>query len=370
MAKKEVIKREVEIEIPSHKKTDKEKGKIKLEVNQKNLPEGIEAKDLRVVATKIEEKIIENGEKEKEKAVEEGKKTGFKAKYIIPIVLLLAIPVMLHTCSKENKHPLENDVTEDVTEQVEQIEDGSFEEPIVIEENVPFEIEIADVKYPTESLWALVNAAGQEGLTANNIEGYGIEGKTYSGNEHYEAESKSVANLHSFEQIKQEIDLNYQILQKEGATQEEIYNAAKTLLELNEQVEDIYQNNSDFAEEYANKFIEASEKHEDGNTVSEVEMAKRILENYKSELGLAESNVYAMQEVVKLCEDGFDIKITNIERNNRGDYTISGEGNKTYTITSDEMENMAKSVPETNLRGAGRNLKDLINDRTTEKNLE
>ena len=114
--------------------------------------------------------IKENGERQKEKEDEQEKETGekpkksFKAKYLVPIIILLMIPIMLlRGCSGTQK-------------------DTTPKEKIV---TVPIEMKIYDTDNPYKSLEGLINSSGQESMTANAVEGEGLEGTYYSSIEQF-----------------------------------------------------------------------------------------------------------------------------------------------------------------------------------------
>ena len=278
----------------------------------------------------IKERLItaikENGERQKEKEDEQEKETGekpkksFIAKYIVPIIIFLMIPIMLlRGCSGKQQEttPKEELVT------------------------IPIELKLDDIDNPYKILEGLINSSGQESMTANAIEGEGLEGTYYSSIEQFEAEYRASSGAEHFEEMKAEIDSTIDILTSEDSSKEEKANAARRLLELEQEATDAYINNEDFAKEYAERFKKASEAHKDTNTDSEKVAIDLMLEEYLSELGLSSYNVAQLEEIVELVNDGYEIDV-EAEKEMDGDYEITGEAVK--KVVQEQDLNKSKSM--------------------------
>lgn len=252
--------------------------------------------------------VRKNGEEAKEEGKD--KKTKFKAKYLIPILLVLMIPLIARSCGQTDK-------TQDIQYTL---------------KTVPIDAIVYNIDNPYPEIEALVNSAGQEGMTANLLEGDTFEGKHYSSNEQFQAESNAVSGVSEFEIMRAEIDSNMKILTAEESTQEQRYEAAKRLLELEQQAESIYKENESVAQEYAQRFKAASEAYRDSNTDKESMAIDIILEHYLSELGLSSANVAQLEEIVSLCEEGYELNISAAEQELDGDYKITGEAVKEVVV--------------------------------------
>ena len=170
----------------------------------------------------------------------------------------------------------------------------------------------------------IVNSEGQEGLTANGIGGEEFKGSYYNDDEQFFAEEKASGGVQHFIEIKREINDNIQILIDENESSANKKIAVQRLLELNQEVETIFSENEEFAEEYTEKFTEASKAFEDTNTENEIITVDGMVENFKSELGLSSYNVQQIKIINELLEQGYELDITDADRDLRGTYEISG----------------------------------------------
>ena len=287
---------------------------ITLKVKISDLPEGTKKDDV-IAAIKV------NGEEEQQ---EEEEKKKFKPKYLLPVAAILMIPIVMKTCAGS-------------------LDKSNPKDPIpqtTVVETVDFDIERYDIQNPHEILEGIVNSSGQEGLTSNLIEGDTFKGNQYSSEEQFDAEAKASGGIVNFEEIKAEIDENMQILINDGASNEEKESAARKLLELDQEVENIFNENSEFAEKYTQKFIEASEAHRDSNTDNEKVAVNGMLENYKTELGISTYNRQQIQNIVKLCDEGYQLNISNenVQKDKRGTYEISGQAVREVAEKQDVQE--------------------------------
>ncbi|MGN1299424.1 MAG: hypothetical protein ACI4UE_05525 [Candidatus Scatovivens sp.] len=240
--------------------------------------------------------VKENGEEKKEEKTQK----NMVAKRIIPVIL---IPVLLagmaHSCAREQAQ------TRKETTQVY----GT----------------IYQVKNPYTILEGIVNSAGQEGMTANAIEGYAFDGKYYSATEQMSAEERSSSGFSQFEQMQQEIDEKLETLTNETTTQTEKEDAARRLLKLSNKAKQLYEGNEDFAKEYSERFKEASKAYEDSNTENEIATVDKMVENYMTELGLSSENVDTIQQIVDAFEQGYELELEG-NKEKDGDFVIVGEG--------------------------------------------
>lgn len=272
----------------------------------------------------IKERLItaikENGKEEQEKVDNgEKQKKSFAAKYVVPIIIFLMIPIMLlRGCAG--------------------MKDNVPQEQIV---TVPVEVKIHDVDNPYKSLEGIVNSSGQESMTENAIEGEGLEGEHYSSLEQFEAEYRASSGVEHFEQMKAEIDSTIEVLTSDTSSKEEKANAARRLLELEQEATDIYQNNEEFAKQYTEKFKSASEAYRDSNTDNEKIAVDLMMEEYLSELGLSSYNVAQVEEIVKLVDEGYEIDV-EAEKEMDGDYEITGEAVK--KIVQNQDLNKSRSI--------------------------
>lgn len=242
--------------------------------------------------------VKQNGEEKKEK--QENKEKKFDAKRLIPIVI---VPLLLLSLAKG--------CTKDV------------EQPIF--ETIPINEIVYKVDNPYPILEGIVNSYGQEGMTANAMEGNAFNGNHYTSAKQAEAEEKASAGTLGFEQMQGEIDENLEILTNANTTQEEKETAAKRLLELSGNARQEFLDNEEFAKTYAEKFEAASLAYKDSNSENEIITVNQMVENFMSELGLSSLNVEAIQNIVDAFEQGYELELGGKELAD-GDFIITGEG--------------------------------------------
>ena len=199
--------------------------------------------------------VKQNGEEKKEKQTNKEKK--FDAKRLVPIVIVpLLLLSLARGCSKEVEQP--------------------------IFESIPINEIVYQVDNPYPILEGIVNSYGQEGMTANAMEGNAFKGDHYISGQQADAEQRASEGTLGFEQMQDEIDKNLEILTNANTTQEEKETAAKRLLELSENARQEFLDNEEFAKTYAEKFEEASLAYKDSNTENEIITVDQMVENYMS----------------------------------------------------------------------------------------
>lgn len=242
--------------------------------------------------------VKQNGEEKKEKQTNKEKK--FDAKRLVPIVIVpLLLLSLAKGCSKEVEQP--------------------------IFESIPINEIVYQVDNPYPILEGIVNSYGQEGMTANAMEGNAFKGDHYISGQQADAEQRASEGTLGFEQMQDEIDKNLEILTNANTTQEEKETAAKRLLELSENARQEFLDNEEFAKTYAEKFEEASLAYKDSNTENEIITVDQMVENYMSELGLSSLNVEAIQNIVDAFEEGYELDLEGKELAD-GDFVITGDG--------------------------------------------
>lgn len=242
--------------------------------------------------------VKQNGEEKKEKQTNKEKK--FDAKRLVPIVIVpLLLLSLAKGCSKEVEQP--------------------------IFESIPINEIVYQVDNPYPILEGIVNSYGQEGMTANAMEGNAFRGDHYISGQQADAEQRASEGTLGFEQMQDEIDKNLEILTNANTTQEEKETAAKRLLELSENARQEFLDNEEFAKTYAEKFEEASLAYKDSNTENEIITVDQMVENYMSELGLSSLNVEAIQNIVDAFEEGYELDLEGKELAD-GDFVITGDG--------------------------------------------
>lgn len=242
--------------------------------------------------------VKQNGEEKKEKQTNKEKK--FDAKRLVPIVVVpLLLLSLARGCSKEVEQP--------------------------IFESIPINEIVYQVDNPYPILEGIVNSYGQEGMTANAMEGNAFRGDHYISGQQADAEQRASEGTLGFEQMQDEIDKNLEILTNANTTQEEKETAAKRLLELSENARQEFLDNEEFAKTYAEKFEEASLAYKDSNTENEIITVDQMVENYMSELGLSSLNVEAIQNIVDAFEEGYELDLEGKELAD-GDFVITGDG--------------------------------------------
>lgn len=242
--------------------------------------------------------VKQNGEEKKEKQTNKEKK--FDAKRLVPIVIVpLLLLSLAKGCSKEVEQP--------------------------IFESIPINEIVYQVDNPYPILEGIVNSYGQEGMTANAMEGNAFKGDHYISGQQADAEQRASEGTLGFEQMQDEIDKNLEILTNSNTTQEEKETAAKRLLELSENARQEFLDNEEFAKTYAEKFEEASLAYKDSNTENEIITVDQMVENYMSELGLSSLNVEAIQNIVDAFEEGYELDLEGKELAD-GDFVITGDG--------------------------------------------
>ena len=265
-----------------------------------------------------------NSEKEQEKQEEKGeknfKRTGF---VILPIVLVVSL--LSHSCGNDVK----------IITDTQQIAGIHYEN-----------------EYIEEYLGAVTNYAGQEQMTRAALEGknaFDKENSAYSADQQFEAETKSSEGIEESKDIREEIQENLQILTNEKSTQQQIYNAAKKIKELNEKINLEYKYNQDLARQQVNKFEEASEAFKDSKTENEMAVINEILKDYKSQLGLTENNLSVMNTIIELCENGYEITLEGVKELD-GDWQISGEA----------VREVVEEQEQSGIKNAWKNFKNFI----------
>ena len=242
--------------------------------------------------------VKQNGEEKKEKQTNKEKK--FDAKRLVPIVIVpLLLLSLAKGCSKEVEQP--------------------------IFESIPINEIVYQVDNPYPILEGIVNSYGQEGMTANAMEGNAFKGDHYISGQQADAEQRASEGTLGFEQMQDEIDKNLDILTNANTTQEEKETAAKRLLELSENARQEFLDNEEFAKTYAEKFEEASLAYKDSNSENEIITVDQMVENYMSELGLSSLNVEAIQNIVDAFEEGYELDLEGKELAD-GDFVITGDG--------------------------------------------
>ena len=242
--------------------------------------------------------VKQNGEEKKEKQTNKEKK--FDAKRLVPIVIVpLLLLSLARGCSKEVEQP--------------------------IFESIPINEIVYQVDNPYPILEGIVNSYGQEGMTANAMEGNAFRGDHYISGQQADAEQRASEGTLGFEQMQDEIDKNLEILTNANTTQEEKETAAKRLLELSENARQEFLDNEEFAKTYAEKFEEASLAYKDSNSENEIITVDQMVENYMSELGLSSLNVEAIQNIVDAFEEGYELDLEGKELAD-GDFVITGDG--------------------------------------------
>ena len=242
--------------------------------------------------------VKQNGEEKKEKQTNKEKK--FDAKRLVPIVIVpLLLLSLAKGCSKEVEQP--------------------------IFESIPINEIVYQVDNPYPILEGIVNSYGQEGMTANAMEGNAFKGDHYISGQQADAEQRASEGTLGFEQMQDEIDKNLEILTNANTTQEEKETAAKRLLELSENARQEFLDNEEFAKTYAEKFEEASLAYKDSNSENEIITVDQMVENYMSELGLSSLNVEAIQNIVDAFEEGYELDLEGKELAD-GDFVITGDG--------------------------------------------
>lgn len=277
-----------------NKGVGKNKG-VTLTVKAKDIPEGVNKDDL-VVAFEV------NAKEEKSK----DKKTKFKAKYLIPVVLPLLLIGAVKGCQSDNPTPVQT--PQKLIEQV--------------------DIQHYDIDSPYVFMEGTTNAKGQEGMTAKNLSDENDSSdKYYDEDKQFKDEERASSGQETFEHMETELDESMNILKDPQATPKQKAEAAKKALEIDMQIEQIYKDNLEFIESNAESFEESSKEFEDSNTEAEIKVIRETVDEYKENLGLTTENVTNMAQIVSLINEGYDIDVDMLE-NTRGDYTISGEAVK------------------------------------------
>lgn len=270
-----------------------EKQKIVLTVKAKDLPEGIKKEDL-VAAFKL------NAEEEEKK--QEGEKAKFKAKYLVPILLPLVLIGAIKGCA------------------------GKQEKTYI--DIQPISAIHYNIDSPYVYMEGVVNAEGQEGMTANVLDGnHAMYGQYYDCSEQFDAEERASKGQVEFEQLEEQLKENMKILTSEESTQEEKSEAAKNALDINQRIEQIYTENLGFINSQAAGFEKSTLAYEDQNSQAELAVIRETIDEYKENLGLTAENVGVLEQIVSLSNDGYTLEIKGDE-NARGDYTISGQAMK------------------------------------------
>lgn len=246
--------------------------------------------------------------KEKEEEVKEKKqKPKFNAKYLIPILIPIIALGAFKGCTSTKKY--------------------IDTQPIhAIHYNIPSP-DIYEV--------AAVNMKGQEGMTSNILNKQdAMDGEDYNAEQQFDDEKRASEEQQLFEQMEKQIDANMEILISKDSTQEEIAKAAKKLLEIDSKLNSIYVEDEAFVEEKADEFENASKRFPDSNTEAEISVVREIVEEYKANLGLTNTNVEMIMQIVQLSNDGYLVNVEGKE-NQRGDYFITGEAIKEFAKKSD-----------------------------------
>lgn len=267
-------------------------------VKKKDLPDGVKKEDL-IAAYKVAARD------------EKGKGTKkFSPKALIPILLPLVLVGAVKGCTSKDVKDAKMDVqtTKKIVEQINS--------------------EIYNVDSPYVSMESLVNAKGQEGMTANAIDGdIVLDGKYYNCDKQYSLEKQASSGQAEFEQMKDEMDKNMEVLTSSDASQSEKAEAAKKALEINKKVQTIYKDNLEFVEKQSKDFEKSSKAFKDSNTDAEIKVVEATVNEYKNNLNLTDENVANLYQFVELNDAGYTIDVEG-EADSRGDYQITGDAVK------------------------------------------
>ena len=323
------------IEVRSRKKRTP-KG-YKLYVSKKSLPEGGKKEDL-IAAYKVAAKE------------EKGKHTKkFSPKALVPILLPLVLIGAVKGCTSENvkNAKMEVQTPKKIVQQINS--------------------EIYNVDSPYISMEGLVNAKGQEGMTANAIDGEKVlDGKYYNCDKQYSLETQASSGQVEFEKMQDEMNKNMEILTSSDANQFEKADAAKKALDINKKVQTIYKENLEFVEKQSEDFENSSKAFKDSNTDAEIKVVEATVNEYKNNLYLTDENVANLYQFVELNKEGYTINVGG-EIDSRGDYQLTGDavkevdkeisganaaryiiGNNNskvdYKITRDDVKKVSKQV--------------------------
>lgn len=283
--------------------------------------------------------IVENGEymreeeKEKDKKREE-RKSRFKPKYLIPIIMAALLTAGITKCAIESNEP--------------QIE------------TIPIEMTLYDIDNPAILQEAAVNSSGQEGLTANLIDGSGLNGEYYSFDLQSEAEKNAVEDVNNVQTWKASIDSLMNILGDTASTTEQKKEAIQQILVLEQQIRSIYLENLDMVQVHTSSFANSSEAFRDSNTNNEIITVNLMLEQYMKQLGLSSENVASLEQIKSLLDQGFELNIESVDKELDGDYQITGEMIR-EVIDGTNIKDAAKTWEK-----VANNIKHL-NDKTTEQ---
>lgn len=235
---------------------------------------------------------------------EEKKIAKFNPKYLIPILIPIILALLANSCNI-----------------------FSDKDPVIEYDVIPLDAIVYNVDNPGTLTYNIRQVLGQEGMTANGIEGNSFKGKYYDWEEQAEVEKETTAESIQIEDVKDQIEVNMQMFVDENSTQEQRYQAAKKLLELHTVIEQKFIENQSDVEQYSQETIDALEAFPDENTEVEKKVVEHNIKEYMQELGLSEFNVDEISQIVALMEAGYEITI-EAEKELDGDYQITGEAVK------------------------------------------
>jgi len=290
----------------------------------------------------VTETVVDNTKAEKDAEAKKGKgekKFNKKLLLIIPCIAMV-LPMVMKSCDGRLLKSIDDRTTTPTATASESVK----EDVTVVTETKQIEATIYQIDYTEEALTALTGNAGQESATRAAQSGDGMfdEGPMYSAEEQFETEEQASGGIEQSIEIREQIALLMEVLTNQDSSQEDIYNAAKRITELMEQIDSKYRTNRSLAEQQAARFEEASIASKDSNTENEIKVVQAILQDYKDQLGLTANNINAMNMIIDLCEQGYEVKIQGI-KNLRGDYTITGEAIKKMVVVMQEGNEVKKA---------------------------
>lgn len=296
-----------DVSVPS--KSVEEGKKIKITVRTSDLPKGVKKEHLEVmygvekisVETKdmVVDQIVKNGEQQEQKEKEEGKKKHFNPKFLA----LLLVPLLLLGIIKSCSNAKDIDLQET--------------DPIKIVEKL--DIDLYNMDNPSKTMHGVVEALGQEKLTNHWVD----EKNAYNWREQAEGEEQSTIGSEHFEDLKTLAEQQIDIITATDSTQEQIVEAAEKLKTVYQEMSQIYDAGGELVEEWVKEFQESLDVYPDSNTEKEKYVSNLAKEEYFANLGLSQDNLEAIQLILGLNELGYDIDVTAVRENARGDYNIS-----------------------------------------------
>ena len=258
-------------------------------------------------------KEAENKKELEEKQKKEEEKNRKRRLLVVPIFLFvgsLSLSGLLRGCHNDRSY--RDETTEETTEKKGDT-DKTDDEEITQSQYLEFTLYKPDDSTQNEK--ANVDYGNQESESNHRK-----EGSSTNGDKEWEMEKQALQNYSENQKNIEEMEKYRQIILSDTATDEEKMDAFNKMLDLAHKIADSF--DSERMEEETDYAVKESRAHPDEITEQEVENAKRLLEEYKTQEQCQKENEDILMYIQYLRDNGYDISGIETTQNTRGDIGI------------------------------------------------